>query len=167
MLYNNIDILVLMTFFMLYVFLLMFVVFFIKQRQHINSGDKQLTLKLVDEAKSYNFDLYRITNELDKRTRGQDNYLENNDYNYLSDLNISENDYLKIINLLNLYNSLCEGCSNRTLNKRIVTTLMNDNFNIAYKAFFPYFSKIRFDLRNQQLFVAFEYFNSTNAGRKL
>lgn len=163
---NNIDYLVLMTFFMMYVFVLMLLFYIVKKRQSINSGDKELTLNLIAEAKKYNSDLYRITTSLRSRNRAKLTNLHEDDYNYFEGDSIPNDDYLTIINILNLYNSLCEGSSNRTLNRRIVDTLMSDNFSIAYKAFFPYFSSIRMDFNNQQLFVAFEYFNSTKIRNK-
>lgn len=150
---KNLDIFILMFFSLVYIIILLQFYSVIKKRQMQKQGDKKLTMSLIDEAKKYNSDLYKISAQLSNMNLS---ITEKND--------VFQTNITTIMAILNLYSSLTEGSSRHILNKQLISVLMNDNFIIAQKAFSPYFPYLRDQYNNQQLFVSFEYQLSRNEG---
>lgn len=117
---NNLDIFILMFFSLVYIIILLQFYSVIKKRQMQKQGDKKLTISLIDEAKKYNSDLYKISAQL-----------SNMNLSITEKDDVFQTNLITIMAILNLYSSLTEGSSRHILNKQLISVLMNDNFIIA------------------------------------
>lgn len=160
--------------FLLLVFLVLYIMFAVfwysrlKKRQIQQAGDKELTLSLIKKAQSQSKKLYSISSQFGE-LKNKDIYgskyephLERTTSKELKELTLLRENTADIIELLNLYNSISAGVVNHILNEKLVLFSLDDDFNIAYKAFSPYFSYFRSLFSDEQLFINFEFLVSNN-----